>query len=180
MSHVLSSVTHPVIPKTASGLLMFDTEHTVVVKVRSCNLKLWHKLRIVPEFSRTSRASSRYKLLKLERPEDLPSGLKAATSWKYFRMIQRAMSIGDSSSRTRKSRTLLSLVKRCRAVDKSLLHSKPQAPANRQRKLALSPGYVNYPDASPGLVFPVMGLLPVCPSFGQGDCWRQPAHKSRD
>jgi hypothetical protein len=102
---------------------MFDTEHTVVVKVRSCNLKLWHKLRIVPEFSRTSRASSRYKLLKLERPEDLPSGLKAATSWKYFRMIQRAMSIGDSSSRTRKSRTLLSLVKRRRAVDKSPFHS---------------------------------------------------------
>ena len=29
------------------------------------------------------------------------------------------------------------------------------------RKLSLQPGYVNYPDASPGLAFPVMGLLPA-------------------
>jgi|SRR5208282_1162564 hypothetical protein len=29
-----------------------------------------------------------------------------------------------------------------------------------------TPDYVNHPDASPGLAFPVMGLLPVCRSTG--------------
>jgi len=40
--------------------------------------------------------------------------------------------------------------------------------ANKRRTVVLTPsGYVNHPDAFLSLAFPVMGVLPVGPSFAQ-------------